>query len=163
MAIVDGKKRCSKCGEWKDVGEFSPQTSQCKVCKSLAQKKRYASDPEKYISKQKKYAEENHEKVLARYKAYNGKHREERMAYDKYRYHKNIELSRLRANNWTANNKKKRSEYTMKNIERITAVTYFSRHGLRVSDIQPGLLDAKMKHIELIRAIKAQKESHKEI
>jgi 5-methylcytosine-specific restriction endonuclease McrA len=63
MSILTDKKQCSKCGEWKNRGEFYKDTQNkdglgycCKDCARAKSSKRYAADPKNWI-----------ERVCARY------------------------------------------------------------------------------------------------
>lgn len=103
----DGKKQCSKCGEWKSLDRFSKSShtkcgyrSHCKDCVKAdyeakrdaisARSKRYYQENKDIIKENvRKYCLENAEKVKHRKHEYTMAHREEKRAYDKVYNEKN--------------------------------------------------------------------------
>lgn len=113
--IVDGKKRCSKCGEWKHLEEFYIDTSKkegvssyCKKCHGESDKKRYAEKRDMILVKIHNYYILHSEKIkrwnrdyrlknIERYKEndrkYAESHKNEKSAYNKaYRVLRREEL-----------------------------------------------------------------------
>jgi hypothetical protein len=90
--FMEGMKKCNKCGEVKNLGEFNKDKnkkdglkSQCKAC----QKAYYEDNKEKINKRMKAYREDNKEKNKARYEDNKEKYAEKKKAYyetnkDKY-------------------------------------------------------------------------------
>ena len=72
-------KVCIKCGENKNVSDFYIGRNQCKKCNKLINKKYYEENKEKILERSKKYGEENKENI----KEYQKKYREENKEYNK--------------------------------------------------------------------------------
>ena len=110
-------KKCTKCGERKRLGQFPTKKSnkdglysQCKACKSEADRVYRINNREKALSYASSYYQENKEKLLAA----NAKHRAE-----------NSEAIKAQRAGYRAKNKKKIKEadarYAIKNSDRIRA------------------------------------------
>lgn len=94
-----GLKRCSKCGENRELGKFGKRKvsrdglrSHCKACR-------------------KQYYEENKEKILERQGQYNGENKEKRAAYEKQWRYENKEKVTKQKNKWHREHKEKIAEY----------------------------------------------------
>jgi hypothetical protein len=94
--IVDGMKKCSKCGETKPILEFykktrSPDglTSNCKTCILERMSKYYLKNTETIITKNLKYRSEHKEERNIRDRKYRLKHLEEIRLRDRLRYIRN--------------------------------------------------------------------------
>jgi hypothetical protein len=120
------KKICSTCKEDKEVCEFSPDKSkksgvsgQCRICKSIYDKKRYLMYSDNFKKKSKDYYENNKEKVIITNKIWTENNSEKR---------KQI------AKEWVKNNPSKHKEsqkkYKLKNktIIKIKSKVYNSEN-----------------------------------
>lgn len=112
MFNILSQKRCSKCGEWKDKGEFSKQKggkgglrSRCKACASKEFQKYRLNNFEKLSEKRKNYYAENIDDMRARSREYRNNNLEkEREKYRKYR-EENLEKERERNRRYKAVNR----------------------------------------------------------
>lgn len=87
VEVIDGKLKCSRCGEIKPVSEFSKgqnksgHRSNCKQCVHEL----YLADKERILAQHKEYYENNKEKYLECCKEYREAHKEEtKIAMHKY-------------------------------------------------------------------------------
>lgn len=85
-------KKCSKCGEWKPISEFSKDKcskdglhSRCKMCK----KEYYENNKEKILKQKKEYYENNKEKILEQQKEYRENNKEKINKQQKEYYENN--------------------------------------------------------------------------
>jgi len=100
--IVDGRKQCSKCGDWKPIGEFhknnnrlSGLVSACKDCYSI-------------------YYEANSEIIIKRVASYKINNPEKRKETSQKYYEANTEYFIEKALSWNNKNPEKRKEITNK-------------------------------------------------
>jgi hypothetical protein len=109
MAQSITEKKCSKCGEWKDRGEYikDPQKkdglySSCKACYKIS----YKNNPRTEYKKE-----------------YHSKNRDTILVKKRKTYYENRDtlLDKLKA--WHANNIEKEKEYRVKNKEKISLIT----------------------------------------
>ncbi len=84
--IVDGKKRCSKCCEWKVINAFYSSVntvdglrSECKKCTKISQRIHYKNNR----LKRRNYLIANKERIAAYQKTYRVNHKEELRVYYK--------------------------------------------------------------------------------
>lgn len=105
MAVVDGKKRCSKCGEWKEVGEFNKKKSRsdgynylCKPCQKVenaeAYKRNFEKNKEKYRERSARWYRENKEKTYESHKRWKENNPEKVKTYNDKRCEKIKEKNR---------------------------------------------------------------------
>lgn len=114
-------KKCSRCGEYKDIIEFKKYSSMCKNCRKEYKRENYIKNRESILIKQKIYREENkdeinkkrrkeysqnREKFLERSKFYGSIRKEEIKLYNKKYYIENLEKFILNAAKKRACNKK---------------------------------------------------------
>ena len=104
--LVDGKKQCSKCGQFKPLEDFHKNNnrltgtvSSCKECSN----KFYEENKEQIIERVTRYKEDNPEKV--------------RETYENY-YEKNKQSYIDNATRWSSENPEKRKEITKNYAER---------------------------------------------
>lgn len=83
-------KTCKKCGETKEITEFPRKkdskdgyNSQCKACINARNKKYRDENIEKVHASRKRYYQKNIEKMRAEKRAYYQNHKEEKAEYDK--------------------------------------------------------------------------------
>ncbi len=103
-------KKCSTCGEEKELSEFSRAknkkdgfSSQCKECV----KNYYNKNKEKMAANQKTYYEANKEKIAKYMEAYSEANKEKRAKYHKaYREANREKINEIRRNNYKANKEK---------------------------------------------------------
>ena len=161
-------KKCTKCGEVKELGEYEKAKSNkdglrsyCKVCMKEYRKKYYLDNPEKYKELSKKWALKNPEKV--------------KEASKKWAL-KNPEYSKKQHEGYRLNNPDKLKEYNkkwkLKNLEKIKEQkrydieflkdTYIKR-GLRTGNIPitPETIELKRNIILIKRITKAVNGKHK--
>lgn len=136
-------KKCSKCGDWKELGEFfkgNDKYNLCYICKLCA-----GIYSEANKDKRKAYLKANKDKIKANQKAYYESHKDKRKAYHKS--HKD----EIKAKNRIYHQMiciKLGDVY----IKRILTVNCSLCH----NDIPPELIELKRKHIELKRLKKAK-------
>lgn len=104
-------KRCSKCKDWKPVGEYYKEKakwdgfkSACKMCGKICMVEYYKKNKVKLAAKAREYNKKNKERVAARNREYREKNKEKLKAKMRKSYRKN---------------KIKRREYIEKNKEKI--------------------------------------------
>lgn len=176
--VPEGYKRCSKCGEVKSVGEFYVKMARCKKCFGVESKKRYEKNKEKIRNNGIKYRLENIELIKERKRIYRQKNKEtlaeknkeyRKKNFNKYKkthalyYQKNRDVWLEYARNNRENSNINASVRYTKNPELYIAKRFFAAIGIKKSDVPCDIFDAKVLQIKLIRAIKAQKEGHKEV
>lgn len=88
-------KRCTKCKEEKNFSQFYKNSTakdgfrpHCKVCVSAHEKKYKENNPEKVLASKRKYAEKNREKILASRRKY-AENNKEKVLASKRQYHQN--------------------------------------------------------------------------
>jgi len=116
--IVDGMKKCSKCGEVKSLEEFSKSSkhktgrrSECKACV-------------------KKYNDANKDKIAERCHKYHETHKEEKREYDrKYRVRNRERINEMgRLYRSRPERKKKESEYKKQyNIDHVNEIKLYTQ------------------------------------
>lgn len=131
--ILIGKKQCSKCGEWKEKGEFNKRPDSkdglfkyCKKCKHAADSQRSKAHPEKGRERMRKWRAANPERShendrrwveanseKAREKSRRWKLNNPEKAREWYRLHpeKRLESTRKSVKKWTAAHPEKKAEY----------------------------------------------------
>lgn len=129
-------KKCTKCGEVKSLDDFSMckrakdgKRSHCKQCRLNTQKKYREENPEKVAASNKKWQQKNKEKIAVYNKKYNKKYREENpekvAAHSKKWQQENPERAATSSRKWNQKNKEKmaeqRKQYEQKNKEKIAA------------------------------------------
>mgnify|MGYP006412353579 CR=1 FL=1 len=108
-------KRCSKCKDWKQVGEYHKAkklwdglTTACKECRFLSNNSYYRKNKEKIKARTREYNEKNKEKIKAKTREYKEKNKEKLKAKKREYNRKNKEKNKI-----------KRREYIEKNKEQI--------------------------------------------
>ena len=93
------KKKCTKCGETKDLTEFNKdksrkngRTPSCKECR----KQYYQANRERFAERKKQYHQENREQILEYQKQYRKANREKLTKQKKQYYQENPEKLRTR-------------------------------------------------------------------
>jgi hypothetical protein len=78
-------KKCSKCGEEKDINEFAIDKNRkdgrycyCKLCVCKLSENHYKTNSEKYLAKQKEYRINNKDKISKYAKEYGEKNKDKR-------------------------------------------------------------------------------------
>lgn len=111
-------KKCSKCGEVKDICEFTKDKNRldglfvyCKVCKRSSAKKEYEKNKLRILSYQKEYYLQNSIEIRNRVKDDYLNKREDKLLKKKIYYKKNIEERLNYAKQYRENNKEKRNQY----------------------------------------------------
>lgn len=107
-------KKCSSCGETKDIDEFNERLDskdgvrgQCKVC-SETQKKAYRhNNKEKVAAQKKKYRQEHKEEIAAYFYEYYRNNKEDKSAYDKEYNQKNRKRLSAQHKKYEQDNKEK--------------------------------------------------------
>ena len=91
-------KKCSKCGEVKELGEFHKRAAsrdgrqnRCKICARQQHKKYYQENKEKRRQYKKQHYQENEEKIKQCTKQYYQENKEKKKQYDKQYYQENKE------------------------------------------------------------------------
>ena len=138
-------------------------------------KKYRLENKERLLKRAREYKKENKESVCAKKKEWNEKNKTKALEQRKTKYReshpkktpKTKEQRREKKLEGYRKNRDKRVAYSMKyekehikSRTKHTAWRYFHRMGIKADQ---SLIESKTKHIELTRAIKAQKESHKEV
>ena len=176
--VPNGYKRCSKCWEVKGVGEFTKVSRafdglscECKKCKSLRAREYREKNTGMIKEAKKEYYINNKDKISKKHSTYykiNMIHIiEYRKKYKTENHQRLSELNRIRSERYRKEHRgeyleRKKTRY-IKNKEAHLAGTYFNSIGISVNAIPTELFEAKVLQIKLIHAIKAQKESHKEV
>lgn len=124
------EKTCSTCGETKAIELFRPNRNQCRVCWNETKKRWKQKNKYKVKKSNRKYVENNYERVLESNRKSKQKHKEKiRLARQKYReknreklkeqnrkyYTKNKELIRIKSSKYYQDNKER---IHLKNRER---------------------------------------------
>ncbi len=108
-------KRCSKCGEVKDVVEFYKAKygyqGQCKICRNIIIKEYADKHKKEKAMRGNIYYEENRKELLIQHKKYNGTHKKEKIEYDKNHFKKHKEEINERHKEYNKKNKEKGAEY----------------------------------------------------
>src|SRR5205823_352729 len=92
-------KVCNKCSEWKPVSEFSPHRFlrgdgyeyTCKICLRAIRRAYYATNREKFNTKQRAHYEAHREKIIAANRAYREANPDKVKAADRAYYYRNRE------------------------------------------------------------------------
>ena len=155
-------KKCSRCGEWKEIGCFHKDSrakdgvvSACKKCVLEKSKQYYANNREKIIDYQHMYRKKNKDKIRESRQQYWAENKERLHEEKKRYYQKNREHIRKKAKLWREYNpdkvkayndayreayrddlRKKKQEYYQKNKINIQSRThaYYSKNKRRVID-----------------------------
>jgi hypothetical protein len=101
------KKVCTKCKEEKDVTEFSSSRNDCKLCAKEYQKKYRENNKEKIRQSKKEYREKNKEKIRQSKKVYRKKYGEILSIKNKEYRENNKEKIRQTKKEYSENNKEK--------------------------------------------------------
>ena len=111
-------KKCSKCGQVKDVCEFTKDKNRqdglfvyCKKCKKISAKKEYEKNKTRILNYQKEYYSQNELKVKVRMKKEYSKNQKDLLEYQKTYYIKNITQKLEYAKRYRENNREKRNKY----------------------------------------------------
>lgn len=111
--IIDGKQRCTTCGQWKPATpEFFARSkslplgirASCKACEGVIQRARRQSNPEKRRDSIARYYRSHRGQILARGREYNALHPEKRREQSQRRLEKDPETVRR-------NNREKTRKY----------------------------------------------------
>ena len=125
-------KRCSKCKDWKPVGQYYKEKpkwdglkSACKECEYARKRKYYAQNSEKILAKARRYQEENRERRAAKSRKYYEKNKEKLVAKSRKYYEKN-----------KANIVAKSRKYYEKNKEKLVAKSrkYYEKNKEKIAD-----------------------------
>ena len=88
--IDDNGRECTKCGEYKEWGMYSPSAlgakgkrASCKECCSARSKEYREANPEKVKQSWARYRDENIEDLRAAWKTHRGTHADERNQYSR--------------------------------------------------------------------------------
>jgi len=132
---------CKKCNTAKSYADFYWNSrdkiyeSQCKDCKSTKYKQRYASDPQLFLKRNKRWAENNPEKRNAQIKRWSDSH-PEAVAKSIKKYRDNHPQRQLEATyRWQRNHPKKFKEVT----KRLNTKRYNSPRGKLSSHMSSGI------------------------
>src|ERR1041385_5805938 len=124
MFILNDKKQCSKCGEWKDVSEFHKDKScsdgmkpECKDCKSNYMAHYRLRNLDRERARAAKWQKEHAEQYKANKKKYYQDHPELRDQSKKY-YREHATEHKAKALEWSRENPEKRREYRKKWYDR---------------------------------------------
>lgn len=141
------KKRCTKCGEVKDVGEFSKGTrtrdglkGYCKQCHAIYYAWWYSNNRTARKAYSREYSKKNKTRIRER----------EKSCLDKYRTRK-----RKSNNHFAKEGRKELSDRYMKRL-------LVQRTRLSYSDIPPELVELKREQMKLGRLIKAKEKENYE-
>ena len=114
-AAVNGMKECSKCGETKDVSEYSKRRdgadgfrNQCKDCIKIVHSDYYQANREHFLNKRDQYCESNKEDINAQKRQrwhLDEEYRHKCSEYKKKWYNDNIEKVRQRRSRYYESNK----------------------------------------------------------
>ena len=107
-------KVCIKCGENKNVSDFYVGRNQCKECRKEYEKKYQEENKEKIRDGMKKYYEENKEKIRDGMKKYQEENKEKRREFNKKYREENKEKIREGKKKYRRENKEKIKEYNKK-------------------------------------------------
>jgi len=167
-------RKCNKCGEWKELEEFSKSSSRrerrqiwCKLCQST-HAKTYRLKPEIKISTE----------------LYRKTHKETHKRYTKNWYQNNKEIVKERGRLYRKNNKKARALvdklYALSHKKearmlsrkyrnelrdwyvRETIVRYFRKRKIEIGNITPEMIELKRKAITMYRTLKQFKQWREE-
>jgi hypothetical protein len=157
------KKRCSKCGEEKVLGEFYKiQTgkygvgSMCKACKKQYGKIHYVKNKEKISLYQKKYAQENKEKRKLWHKKYYITYKETHIHQIKMAWQKNKEKTKLYRKRNTEKIKLWHINYYRRQYVGLTDGHVANRLGIPIAELKkyPSLIELKRTQLQIIRALR---------
>lgn len=112
--IMDGVKRCSKCGNEKTIECFAAHRTtrdrlrpECKACHNLAATQWQRANKEKVAARDKRYKERNRDKLNARRREYYAKAHSKVRATMNAWVEKNREKVRQKTRQWQHENKEK--------------------------------------------------------
>ena len=115
-AAVDGLKECTKCGETKPVSEYNGNKRHtdglqyaCKRCQKKGNKKYYENNKERVLKRQREYQKANKEYIRERTKKY---------------YQDNKEEIDARVRRWRRANKERLHEYVKVYRQKLPAAVY---------------------------------------
>jgi len=179
--ITDDTKKCNECDLVKNITEFSKGRHKCKGCIKTQDRKRYNKNRPVILSRKKKYATGNKEKVKLQRKKYRDKKRKELLEttqkcskckkrkllneFPKYGNEKKCrnycrECGRLMCKNYKKGNRDKVSDYNKKyKSEHKSDITQYNR--VWSSNRRKTNEQYKIKNTLRIRTIKALKGSAK--
>ena len=120
-------KRCTKCGEWKEFGEYhkvgkgsSGLAARCKACVAEYQMKYREANKEKCAEYQMKYREANKERVAESHRKYREANKEKCAEY---------------VSNWMKENREKFLEYKRRYKEKISQEKRFMETMNAISEL----------------------------
>jgi len=130
MSILTGKRRCSECGEWKNVSEFHKDKNcrdglkkSCKTCRCAEVRQYQSIHREQNNARVKKWGKENPEKI----RAWGRRWRENNPEVYKNYYKENVADYIAKAAKWAMENPEKRrairNRWNKKNPELKLALT----------------------------------------
>jgi 5-methylcytosine-specific restriction endonuclease McrA len=105
MFILNGKKKCSKCGNEKHISEMGTRKgrvshSWCKDCLAEARRERYAKDPESQREASRKWRRGHPDKAVAAARKWDAEHPEKVKEHDKKAYQKFADKIKERVKQW---------------------------------------------------------------
>jgi len=135
-------KRCTKCGEWKEFGEYhkvgkgsSGLAARCKACVAEYQMKYREANKEKCAEYQMKYREANKERVAESHRKYREANKE-RIAESHRKYREaNKEKCAEYVSNWMKENREKFLEYKRRYKEKISQEKRFMETMNAISEL----------------------------
>jgi hypothetical protein len=104
-------KVCSKCGIEKQDGEFRPHKNKCKSCNNERDRRYREENREKVLEYRRRYREENREKVSEYRRRYYEENREKVSEYRRRYYEENREKESERDRRYREENREKVLEY----------------------------------------------------
>jgi hypothetical protein len=129
-------KKCNKCGEIKDVCNFTKDKNRpdglfvyCKECKKIAAKKEYEKNKLRILNYQREYYLENTNKIKTRVLDYAKKNKKTIKEKVKIYYQNNINNRLSYAKQYRENNKEKRNAYETNRKK--TDIIYKLKHLVR--------------------------------
>lgn len=111
--IIDGKQRCSKCGEVKPIEQFprrgsaGPYRKDCKACVRARTQAWAVENREELAARKREYQVRNQERIRAQRKAWYAARREKRRAKAREYGVRNREARNARVKDWLAENPEK--------------------------------------------------------
>ena len=148
------EKVCPGCHVNKPIAMYHKGASRCKQCV-----KTYQQNNKNYLDiRRKEYKEQNKEKIKESQRMYRINNTEKRKKSVNSWKQKNQEHTKEYQKNWIASNKEHIKIYQKNTSCERSAKSIFRIWGLKSSEIPKDLLNAKIKHIELMKEIKKERK-----
>lgn len=154
-------KKCTKCGEVKNLSAFTKRTgykngvrSSCRDCENEYKRKWGKDNPEKRLISNRKYCKNNPEKVKEIRRVHHEKNRDKDRKRSITYYYNNKTKCLARGLEYRRNNPEKHRASNRRKVEKLTNAYIASVLGLALSECTIELIEAKRAQLQLTRATK---------